>query len=145
MVLPGGVQLRQSVLKGTGTGHGEVVAEGNVQLLALLNQTVQGVVPVGVGVDDVVVEHQVVAGPVAHQDVAVAVQNVSPGGADGGDGGVGLLVVGVAFCFNDLQGKELAGEEHQDKGEEHKQQNSTKTAYSFHVLPPIRPILQIRE
>ena len=46
---------------------------------------------------------------------------------------------------NNLQDEKTSGKEHQNKGKKRQKQQSPEAAYSFHVLPPIRPILQIRE
>ena len=87
------------------------------------------------------VEHQIVGGPVAYQHIAVAVQEIAPGSTNGGQGGVSLGVVGIAVGLDDLQDKELAGEQEQDESEQDHKQNGPETAYSFHVFPPIWPIL----
>ena len=133
VALPGGVVAVQSILKGTGGGDGEVVVVGDAQLLALFQQVIKVLVPVVCGFDHVVVEHQVIAGPVAHQHVAVSVQDVSPGGTDGGDGGVSGCVVGIAFCFDDLQGEELCGVKKHDKAEYTQQHGRPESGHSFHV------------
>ena len=145
VVLPGGIQIRQGIFKGTVPGDGEVVGICNAQLLAFLNQIVQGLVTLGVGLDNVVVEHQVIGCTVTHQNVAVPVQDIAPGGADSGNGTVNLGVVGVAVGLDDLQDEKPSGEEHQNECEQNHKQNGPEAAYSFHVLPPIRPILWIRE
>ena len=145
VVLPGGVELGKGVGKGAGGGDGEVVRIGNAQLLALLHQVVQGLVAVGVGFGDVVVKHQVVGSPVAHQDVTVAVQNIAPGRADGGNGTVDLGIIGIAFGIDDLQLKKPHGEQNQYEREQSQKHTRADAAYSFHVLPPIRPVLWTRE
>ena len=141
IVLPGGVEAGEGILKGTGAGYGEMVVIGYVQLLALLHQAVQRFVGIGVGLNNIVVEYQVIGGPVAHQHVAVAVQDIAPGGTDGGQGGINLGVVVVAVGFHDLDHKQLSSEQNQDKCEQSQKQIGPEAAYSFHVLPPIRPIL----
>ena len=116
-----------------------VIAE--IQLPAFLHKGVQRLVGLAVGLDNVVVEHQIIAGPVAHQDVAVAVKDITPGGTDGGNGGVFCDVVGVAVCLDDLKIEKLHGEQRQNRNKQNQKQDSAKSAYSFHVVPPIRPIL----
>ena len=143
MVLPGGGKLAQSVLKGAGLAYREVIVIGDVQLPAFLHQGVQRLVGLAVGLDNVVVEHQIITGAVAYQDVAVPVEDIAPGGTDGGNGGVFCDIVGVAVGFDDLKIKKLHGEQRQDRTEQNQKQDSAKSAYSFHVVPPIRPILLI--
>ena len=145
VVLPGGVEFGKGVGKGAGCGHGEVVGVGDAQLPALLHQIKECLVAVGVGFDDVVVEHQVVGSPVAHQNVTVAVQNIAPGRADGGNGAVDLGIIGVALGVDDLQLEKPQREQKQNKGEQAQKHTRANAAYSFHVLPPIRPVLQTRE
>ena len=123
----------------------EVVGVGDAQLPALLHQIEQSLVAVGVGFGDVVVEHQVVGSPVAHQDVTVAVQNIAPGRADGGNGTVDLGIIGIAFGIDDLQLKKPHGEQYQYEREQSQKHTRADAAYSFHVLPPIRPVLWTRE
>ena len=91
------------------------------------------------------VENQVIAGAVAHHDLAVPVQKVAPGGADGGDGGVGRGVIGVAVSLDDLQVKELPCVKRKDHTKKTEQHRGAKSAYSFHVFPPICPMRLIRE
>ena len=141
VVLPGGGKIVQSILKGAGLAHGEMVVIAEIQLPAFLHKGVQRLVGLAVGLDNVVVEHQIIAGPVAHQDVAVAVKDITTGGTDGGNGGVFCDVVGVAVCLDDLKVKKLHGEQRQNRTEQNQKQDSAKSAYSFHVVPPIRPIL----
>ena len=141
VALPGTVQRSQGILKGQGLGNGEVVIVGNTQFPALLHQTVQCVVTVGVRIDNVMVEHQVIGCTVAHQDVAVAVQDIPSGGTNRGQSGVDLGIIGITFCFDDLQDKQSESKQHQHECEQNKKQYSAKAAYSFHVFPPIKPIL----
>ena len=141
VVLPGGGQIRQGILKRTGPGDGEMVGIFNAQLLALLHQVVKSLVTLGIGLDNVVVKNQVVRSAVAHQHIAVAVQNIASGGTDGGNGTVDLGIVGVAVSLDDLQHEQTSGEQNQNEGKQNQKQNGPEAAYSFHVLPPIRPIL----
>ena len=131
--LPGGIEAVQGVFKGAGGADGEVIVVADTQLLAFFQQIVQVLVAVVRGFDHVMVEYQVIAGPVAHQHIAVAVQDIASGGADGGDGGVGGCVVGVALGFNDLKGKELRCVKKHDKAKNAQQHIRSKTGHSFHV------------
>ena len=115
-----------------------------LQLLASLHQGVEGLIPVGVALDDIVVEDQVIAGPVAHQHVAVAVQKIAPGSLDGGVGGVGTGIVRIAACLDDLQREELDAVKRQDQAEQTQQHSGTESAYSFHGSPPILPMALTR-
>jgi len=121
-----------------------MVIPGDAQLPALLHQTVKRLVGLTVGLDNVVVENQVIGGTVAHQHVAVAVQNIAPGRTDGGHGGVGLGVIRVAIGLDDLQNEQPSCKQNQNKGKQGQKQKGPEAAYSFHVFPPIRPILWIR-
>ena len=144
IVPPCGGVGSQSILKGTGGGDGEVVDVADPQLLALLHQTVQRFVGAAGAFDNIVVEHQIIAGAVAHQHIAVAVQNIPPGGADGGDGGVGGGVVLFALGVDDLQPEQPSCVKQHHQTEEQKENDGPKAAYSFHVFSPIRPIFWIR-
>ena len=104
----------------------------NPQLVALFQQIIQVLVPVIGGLDNVVVEYQVIAGAVAHQHLAVPVQNIAPGSTDGGDGTVGHGVIGVALGIDDLQLKQPEGEKRQNEREQYNQYNGAQPAYSFH-------------
>lgn len=80
-----------------GLAHGEMVVIAEIQLPAFLHKGVQRLVGLAVGLDNVVVEHQIIAGPVAHQDVAVAVKDITTGGTDGGNGGVFAMLSVLPF------------------------------------------------
>ena len=95
-----------------------MVVVAQVQIPALVYERVQRFVGLAVGLDNVVVEHQIIAGPVAHQLVAVAVKDIAPGGTDGGNGGVFRDVVGVAVGLDDLKIKELQGEQRQNRNKQ---------------------------
>ena len=118
MVLPGGGKIVQSVLKGAGLAHGEMVVIAEIQLPAFLHKGVQRLVGLAVGLDNVVVEHQIITGAVAHQNVAVPVEDIAAGGTDGGNGGVFRDVVGVAVGLDDLKVKELQGEQRQNRNKQ---------------------------
>ena len=118
VVLPGGGKIVQSVLKGAGLAHGEMVVVAQVQIPALVYERVQRFVGLAVGLDNVVVEHQIITGAVAHQNVAVPVEDIAAGGTDGGNGGVFRDVVGVAVGLDDLKIKELQGEQRQNRNKQ---------------------------
>ena len=88
---------------------------GDPQLITLFQQVIQVFIPVIRGFDNIVVEHKVVAGTVAHQNLAVPVQNIAPGGPDGGHGAVGGGVIRVALGVDNLQLEQPEGEQHQNK------------------------------
>ena len=140
--LPGIGILVDGVLKGAALRHGEVVGVVNAQFPALFHQLIQGFVGVAGGDDNVVVKHQVITGPVAHQDVAVAVQDVAPGGFDTGHGGKGGGVVGVALGVDDLQAEQLDAVQRQNAEEDTQQHPGSEFTYSFHGSPPMEPILK---
>ena len=89
-------------------------------------------------------EVQVIRRAVAHQFHAIPVQDIAAGGLDTGDGGVGGGVIGVTVGFHDLQLVQLEAEQHQDHGENAQQNPGSAFTYSFHVSPPISPILLTR-
>ena len=95
-----------------------MVLVGYPQLLTLFKQGVQVFVSVVRGLDNEVVEHQIITGTVANQNLAVSVQNVAPGGSDGGNGGVQGGVIGVAVGINDLELEQPHGVQHHDAGEQ---------------------------
>ena len=106
---------------------------GYPQLLALFKQGIQVFVTVVRGLDNEVVEHQIITGTVANQNLAVTVQDVAPGGSDGGDGGVQGGVVGVAVGIDDLQLKQPHGVQHHDEGKEPQENTGSQFGYSFHT------------
>ena len=144
VVLPRGVKAGQGIFKGTAHADREVVVPGNAQFPALQHQFVQGFVGLAITLDNVMVENQVIRRSVTHQNVTVPVQNIAAGRTDRGNGGVDLGVVRVAVGLDDLQNKQSSRVKHQNKGKQSKEQPCSESAYSFHVFPPIRPILQIR-
>ena len=103
IVAPGGGIVVQGVLKGPGGGDGEMVVVFDAQLLAFLQQGMQVLVAVVGGLDNIVVEHQVITGAVANQYITVPVQDIAPGRLDAGQRGVDGGVIGVAFGVDDLQ------------------------------------------
>jgi len=134
---PGGGEIVDGIVKGPLLGHREMVDVLDAQFPAFVHQAEQVIVGVVGGGDNVVVENQVVTGPVADQDVAVPVQNITTGRFNTGQSGKNFGIVGVAFCFNDLQIEESCAE--YDKNQQKKQQKQpcANAAYSFHVSPPI--------
>ena len=144
VVLPGGGVVVEGVLEGAGLGHGEMVQIFHAQLQGLVVKPVEVIVTSLGGFDNVVVKHQVITGPVTHQHIAVAVQDIAPGGTDGGNGGIDGGVVRVAIGLDDLQGEELTGKHGKHQAEQEQQSNGADAAYSFHVCPPILPNLCMR-
>ena len=71
------------------------------------------------------VEHQVIAGAVAHQNVAVAVQNVASCRLDTGLGDVNFRIVRVAVGFDDLQPEQAPAEKRQNSAEKQQQCDGT--------------------
>jgi len=72
------------------------------------------------------VDHQVIACPVAHQHVTVGIQNVAPGGFHTGTGGKGGGIVSAAAGFDHLQVVELEGEKRQHHRKDQHQQPRPK-------------------
>ena len=138
IALPGGAVVFQGVFEGTGLGDGEVVGILQIQLLAPLQQIIQVLVTAVGGLDDIVVEHQVIAGAVAHQLIAVTVHHFATGSLHGDIRGIGGGVIGITA--DDLQTKELDAVQGQHQAEHTQQDTGTHTAYSFHNSPPICPI-----
>ena len=132
IALPGGGVVGQGVFKGPGHGHRQVVLM-LAQLLTLFQQVVQIFVSIIGGLDNEVVENQIVGGTVAHQHLAVPVQNVAPGGADCGDGGVVGGVIRVAVGGDDLQIEQPHGVKHHDKAEKSQKNACPQACHSFHI------------
>ena len=107
IVLPDGILLVQGIGKGTFLRNGKMLRVLDTDFLALLDQPQQIVVGTLGGKQYIVVDGQVIAGPVAHQKVTVFIHNIAPGGFYTGQGGKGFLVVGFAAGFDDLQVVEL--------------------------------------
>ena len=76
---------------------------GNAQFPGLVDQLHQRLVGVIIRCDNVVVEHKVITGAVAHQNITVSVQNVTAGRLNTGLGDVNVQVFRFAVGFNDLQ------------------------------------------
>ena len=118
IVLLGGGILFQRIFKGSALGYWEGFDVFNLQFLAQLYQLQQGLIGVlGTG-DNIVVENQVITGPVADQRIAVPVQNITPGSLHPGIGGIGGSIVGLALCLNDLQVIEFERKNSNDQAED---------------------------
>ena len=103
-------------------------------LLAAFDQLVQIIVG-AFGCDQhIVVDYQVIAGPVGGQRVAVNVQYMTTGCFDTGSGGKGAHIVGAAVY--DLQVIQLEAEEQNYRCEQQHKQSRAKSGYSFHASPP---------
>ena len=109
----------------------------NVQLLAELNKLINGLVGRGGAGQHEVVHHQVIAGAIAHQHIAVSVQDLAPGGLHAGPGGVGGGVVNHTAGFDDLKVIQTEREETQNGHEQKLDDTGTQLGQSFHVSPPI--------
>ena len=133
IVLPCGGVVVEGIFEGTVLGHGEVIQVVHAQLQGLVIEPVEVIVTALGGLDDVVVEDQVITGAVAHQHLAVPVQDIAAGGADGGDDGVDGGIIGVAVGLDDLQGEELSRIQAHDQGKDQEQGDGPDAAYSFHV------------
>ena len=140
IALPVGGLLRQGILIGAALGDGEILDVVHAQLVRHADQPQQMLVGlVGVGQNEIV-EHQVIAGPVAHHHVAVAVQKLAPGGLDGVIGGVGIGVRhDVAASFK-LYRVHPHAEQAQDDGKYQQHGHGSESGYSFHALPPVVPM-----
>ena len=75
---------------------------GNAPLLQKIYQLTQRLVGIVRIVDHIVVEYQVVAGPVGHQHIAVPVQDLTPSGSHAAPCGIGGIPVAVRICIPDL-------------------------------------------
>ena len=137
IALPGGAHLVENVGKGSCVGDGEVVGVFDVHIPAKGYQLKKIVIAAGGTADDIVVEHQVVAGPVADQDIAVAVGDFAPGGLDPGFGGVVFHVVHHAAGFDDLLAVKFQGEKAQHQAKQKQDNAYTESGYSLHVSPPM--------
>ena len=111
----------------------------NIQLVAQAHQLAQGLVGIVGVVQHVAVEHQIVAGPVAHQHHAVAVQNLAPGGADPGDSGIRRARIGLRVRLQNLLGVQPEPKDPQHHGEGQQNGHRPEFCHSFHSWPPILP------
>ena len=141
---PGGGVVLVGILEGPLLGHGEMVVIFHAQLLALFHQPEEVVVNAVGGLNNVVVKDQVIAGTVAHQNIAVPIQDVATGGLHTGQGGIGGHIVGVALGFDDLQVEKLRAEKHEYQQKQAKENHGANLAYSLHTSPPIFWIRLIR-
>ena len=143
IALPQGRVFLQRIGKGFGLGDGHVVHILDAVLIAELHQVVDLLVGVfGTGQHEVV-DHQVVAGAVAHQHLTVAVQDLAPGRFHAGPGGKGGGVIHNAAGLNDLQVKQLEGIEAQQRGKQQSKDAGTPLGQSFHASPPIFSMARI--
>ena len=139
IALPGGGIVVQRVFIGPILCHREMVDILDAQFPALVNQLIQVGVGAGGGLDDIVVDDQIIAGPVAHQHIAVAVQNVAPSRLDTGLGDKFDGVV-LAGGLNYLQLEQPDAEKGQNQHKKQNDGNRAVAAYSFHESPPILPM-----
>ena len=99
-----------------------MIRKRNIQLAAevyKLPQRFVGVVAVKQGV---VVDDQIIAGAVAHQHIAVAVENLSPRRRDPGRIGVapgGLLRLGGVHHLHPEQPPDIQPQQHRKQGQKH--------------------------
>ena len=143
ITLPDVALLFQGVGKGSLGGDGEMFGVFNALFLAQLYQVVKMLIGVFCIQHHVVVQHQVVTGTVTYQQITVPVQNIAAGGFDTGQGGKGGGVVGAALSFNNLNVIQIHSHQAYDQNENQQKNTGTKTAYSFHVSPPIDAIDRI--
>ena len=115
--LPGGGELGEGVFIGLFQGHRKVLQIGDFPLLQEVDQLPQGFVGMIRIVNHVIVKHQVVAGPIGHQHIAVPVQNFPTGGRDPAPGGIGGLQTAVGIGVPNLQAihPESKQAQHSDK------------------------------
>ena len=120
-------------------GHGEMVIPGHAHAFRQGHKLINIVVPVIGVIQYKMVDDQVVAGPAAHQNVAVPVRQVPTGGLHTGQGGKGGHVIrGLAAGLHHLQLIELRGIEAHDQQQQQQHNANTESGYSLHVSPPIR-------
>jgi hypothetical protein len=86
------------------------------------------------------VKHQIVAGPVGHQHIAVGVQNITPGCPHTGPGDIGGNIIGTGGFIRNLHRIQLDAEKAQHDTHQCQQKHCSEFCYSFHVSPPIFPI-----
>ena len=89
-------------------------------------------------VEHVAVDDQVVAGPVGYQNVAVAVENLTPGSRNGGTIGVGAdgaVGIGGIDHLHRIGTEAVKPDQQRHKGQKYPE---AKFDYAFHVLPPTR-------
>ena len=140
IVLPALVLLIQRIGEGLIQGQGQVVHILDAPCLTQLHQLIEGTVGVDGAGEHIVVDRQVVAGPVGHQHVAVPVQNIAPGSLHPGQGGEGGDIVLVAAGVHHLHLVEPGSVETQHRKEDAQQEPGTEAGHSLHVSPPILPM-----
>ena len=109
IALPGGIVVTEGVFKGGFLADREMIVVLHIHLPAQLHQLHEVIVGAGGGQDHIVVKHQVIAGTVGNQHIAVAVQDLTPGRLDTGDRGKIFGVIHLAAGLHDLQIIELDG------------------------------------
>ena len=117
-----------------------MVGIGNVMLITGLNEVINMGVGTAGGQKHIVVHYQVITGPVAHQFVAVSIQNIATGCLNPCKGCKGGGVVNDTTGFNDLQVIHFVYKENQQQRKQQQQNRCTESAYSFHASPPMVPM-----
>ena len=136
MTLPGSIVLVQGIDKGALRGDGEMLSIGHTGFLTALDQLIEVVIGAVGGDQHVVVDHQVIAGPVGHQQITVGIQNIAPGRLDAGVGCKGCGIIRLAAGLYDLQIIQLEAEEQHHHRKKQNYDLCSKTGYSLHMSPP---------
>ena len=82
------------------------------------------------------VDHQIIACPVTHQNITVLIQKVTSSGFYTGISGKGGCIIRIATGLNDLDIVDLKCKESQHHHNKQKQHQRTPPGYSFHTSPP---------
>ena len=135
MLIPGFGVGPGFVLIGLGRRDGKMIHIGDVQLPAEANQLPQALVGF-VGVEQAIAgDDDVIAGPVAHQHIAVSIQNFAPGGGNAGIVGVGSGGDGPLAGIDHLQLNQPIGEEADQQKEEAQKQPQPQLEVIVHSAP----------
>ena len=90
--------------------------------------------------DHKMIEHQIIAGAIGHQHIAVGIQNIATGGPDSGAGHIGDHITGRRRGIRDLHRIQLDAEKTQHQHHQGQQKHGSYFGYSFHASPPILPM-----
>ena len=112
----------------------------NILLPTQVHQLQQGFVGGNRAGQNIVVDHQIVTGPIGHQHIAPGIENVAAGCLNTGQRGKGGDVVGTAAGGNDLHIIQLKTKKANDEAEQQQQCTHPGAGHSFHVSPPIFPM-----